>query len=408
MAEPTLLDFLRPAASRLCGGGDARQSRPLRFGCVFCWAIAAARRMRERPASPGAAALGAIADTIGESVEFVGFGLMVCGSVAAAMSATHWATADITLRETREELARRRAPAGVNPLLGAAYAMLAAGLALSALPANRVATVTHLRGALPAELCVELIAAAEAHARGHGGWTCERHRHHPTEDLPFAWLKPGPAHAAARARLDALYAAVARAEKRRFRRVRELDVFVVRYAPGAQPSLEEHADRGHLSFNVLLSAPDDFEGGGTSFRGLELGGVGQGDALVHAARLAHAGEAVTAGTRYILVGFLEIEPAGAAPDDDDDDGDGAAGGRAPRDGLSWRPSPWHAWGGTAWSCRLAEHVAGEPGLDVLPSRWIDATALAAIAALAVPPALAISRRPRGQRRSRLLAGRSKE
>ena len=61
-------------------------------------------------------------------------------------------------------------------------------------------------------------------------------------------------------------------------------------------------------------------------------------------------------------------------------------------------------GGTSWSCRLAEHVASEPGLDVLPSRWIDATALVAIAVLAVPPALAVSRRPRGKRRSRILAG----
>ena len=71
--------------------------------------------------------------------------------------------------------------------------------------------------------------------------------------------------------------------------------------------LEPHKDGSAYSFNLLLSSPSDFEGGGTAF---ELLGwekplsVGRGEALLHEGGLMHCGVPVRSGLRYVLVGFL--------------------------------------------------------------------------------------------------------
>ena len=43
------------------------------------------------------------------------------------------------------------------------------------------------------------------------------------------------------------------------------DAFVVRYDAAGQGGLATHTDDSELSFNLLLSDPTDFDGGGTSF-----------------------------------------------------------------------------------------------------------------------------------------------
>ena len=43
------------------------------------------------------------------------------------------------------------------------------------------------------------------------------------------------------------------------------DAFVVRYDAAGQGGLATHTDDSELSFNLLLSEPADFDGGGTSF-----------------------------------------------------------------------------------------------------------------------------------------------
>ena len=43
------------------------------------------------------------------------------------------------------------------------------------------------------------------------------------------------------------------------------DAFVVRYDAAGQGGLATHTDDSELSFNLLLSEPADFAGGGTSF-----------------------------------------------------------------------------------------------------------------------------------------------
>ena len=51
------------------------------------------------------------------------------------------------------------------------------------------------------------------------------------------------------------------------------DAFVVRYDAAGQGGLATHTDDSELSFNLLLSDPSDFGGGGTSFEAAGETGV---------------------------------------------------------------------------------------------------------------------------------------
>jgi len=100
-------------------------------------------------------------------------------------------------------------------------------------------------------------------------------------------------------------------------RLRVHDAFVVKYcAATGQRHLPVHVDQSHLSFTLALNGhadpmhtdPDEvFVGGGTFFEALgsvccpEAGGM-----TVFPGRLLHGGEGISAGTRYIVAGFLYI------------------------------------------------------------------------------------------------------
>ena len=102
-------------------------------------------------------------------------------------------------------------------------------------------------------------------------------------------------------------------------------------------SLGAHYDDTLLSFSALLADPSSFEGGGTHFptslwvedgigneeQALTASGSKSrrrakktttrtlqpqsiGDLVVHCGRLTHSGLAVTAGLRYLLVGFVRV------------------------------------------------------------------------------------------------------
>ena len=83
------------------------------------------------------------------------------------------------------------------------------------------------------------------------------------------------------------------------------DAFVVRYEPDGQRGLAPHLDDSELSFNIALSDPDAFSGGGTSFEATgQTLRPQQGQMVSHFGRVFHAGEPVTSGTRHILAGFV--------------------------------------------------------------------------------------------------------
>ncbi|KAH8044323.1 mandelate racemase/muconate lactonizing enzyme [Aureococcus anophagefferens] len=124
-----------------------------------------------------------------------------------------------------------------------------------------------------------------AERRVAGGWQTTRHATHPTTDFslhdaPHIWAVCAPIVAAVV--LPALRAAFFAAGDPA-RGLEVDDLFYVRYdadAPGAQTELEAHRDASLLSFSVAMSSPGDF--------------------------VLHAGEAVTAGVRDILVGFVAV------------------------------------------------------------------------------------------------------
>ncbi|KAG2173174.1 hypothetical protein INT43_004548 [Umbelopsis isabellina] len=84
------------------------------------------------------------------------------------------------------------------------------------------------------------------------------------------------------------------------------DLFIVRYCHDAQRGLQMHTDGCLISFNVLLNARTEFDGGGTIFETLDAPiEIDQGDCVVHDAHVKHGGMDITRGTRFILVGFVD-------------------------------------------------------------------------------------------------------
>ena len=87
------------------------------------------------------------------------------------------------------------------------------------------------------------------------------------------------------------------------------DLFFVRYdatTAEGQRALEPHRDGSILSFNIALSSPEDFVGGGTRFVGADVvvSARRAGDLIAHSGKVLHAGDPITAGVRCILVGFV--------------------------------------------------------------------------------------------------------
>ena len=74
--------------------------------------------------------------------------------------------------------------------------------------------------------------------------------------------------------------------------------------------MDLHADGSLFTFNLLLTDPSSFEGGGTIFT--HPGGDGhtvtvpRGAALVHSGGRVHGGREITQGTRNLLVGFMGL------------------------------------------------------------------------------------------------------
>jgi len=157
-----------------------------------------------------------------------------------------------------------------------------------------------------------LITAANEHAMSVGGWgspNTTRHRQYPTTDMSLSDIPDGKAVAATRASIcNLLLPSLGSIFGVPQHLLSIIDIFIVRYAfeDGIQNHLPLHTDGSRYSFNMLLSSPDDFDGGGTFFEVLDRTcKPGQGEVLLHRGDLRHAGMPVTRGTRYILVGFVD-------------------------------------------------------------------------------------------------------
>lgn len=179
-------------------------------------------------------------------------------------------------------------------------------------PQNQTSTIAQMP-LLTVQECELVTKHAEEHAKAHGGWQKKRHRNYPTTDLPLYDVKALSAwwNNTVQPRLETAM--------RKLLDVHDSDVFVMRdlfvvkYTSEGQRGLELHSDGSHLSYNVLLSPSDDFEGGGTYFRGpAQEIHPPQGSVLLHESHTMHQGLNVTTGQRFILVGFVWVSPASSS------------------------------------------------------------------------------------------------
>ena len=142
-------------------------------------------------------------------------------------------------------------------------------------------------------------------ANNYGKWTSNRHEHYPTTDIPvdnIPDLNVDDELEKIRDICKCKYLLEADSI------IEPFDIFVVKYDANGQSKLDLHRDRSNLSFILLLSHPDDFVGGGTYY---ELTNKTvtpeQGGLVLHCGKVRHAGITITSGTRYILIGFMNIK-----------------------------------------------------------------------------------------------------
>jgi len=153
--------------------------------------------------------------------------------------------------------------------------------------------------------CSWIISECEKYAEKNGGWTTKRHLKYPTTDLPVESVKPIIGFI-----FESLKIITSKIKKSYGLNdeivIDYRDLFIVKYKEDQQNFLELHKDGSFLSFNILLSDASDFEGGGTYFDdGLIMKGE-QGDLILHSSKMKHSGLPITKGTRYLFVGFANM------------------------------------------------------------------------------------------------------
>ena len=177
---------------------------------------------------------------------------------------------------------------------------------------SRLLSAHAFHGAFTPDQITTVVGLVNAHVAEHG-WLTKRHSSHPTTDFslhdaPHIWAVCEPI--VSRIVLPTLHAMFFGAGETGAA-IAINDLFYVRYdadTDGAQRELEAHRDGSLLSFSVAMTSPDEFEGGGTRFVGADrvMRPGAAGDLVAHSGKVLHAGEAVTAGVRDILVGFITV------------------------------------------------------------------------------------------------------
>jgi len=158
-------------------------------------------------------------------------------------------------------------------------------------------------------VCKFIIEESEKYAEKHG-WTTSRHINYPTTDIPVKSIKT------IINLVDNLIKYDIFPLFQKYYNINKYfldygDIFIVKYDIDFQNKLEKHRDGNLFSFNVLLNSPSEFTGGGTIF---EINGTDilvnntQGGIVLHNGQLLHAGNEITNGKRYLLVGFIKYLP----------------------------------------------------------------------------------------------------
>ena len=166
-------------------------------------------------------------------------------------------------------------------------------------PLDKIVTIGSF---LDVPLCEEIITKSEK----YGKWTKNRHAFYPTTDIPVEEI-PGLSFIREEflPKISNLaktyYGLEAQAT------IKPFDLFVVKYEVGGQDHLALHRDKSEISFVILLSDAKDFDGGGTFYETKnKTVSPEQGGLVMHCGQVRHAGKKITRGTRYILIGFLDV------------------------------------------------------------------------------------------------------
>jgi len=170
-------------------------------------------------------------------------------------------------------------------------------------------------GVLSESTCEHVLAAALSAAEARGGWDIDRHGKYRTTDMPLTAIGP----VLEPLLREAVYDRILRPLCARYigqdalpEHLRFSDTFFVKYeadGASAQTGLSVHTDGSTFSFNVLLSDPADFEGGGTFIEPARATvRPRRGAAVVHSGQVRHGGAPISSGRRMLLVGFIGVEP----------------------------------------------------------------------------------------------------
>lgn len=155
------------------------------------------------------------------------------------------------------------------------------------------------------EVCNWIITETENYASMTGGWTTRRHDKYPTTDIPVERI-PHVFNLVI-ASLGSLFNKMLKSYGvDTIGKIDVADLFIVKYDECGQKTLDMHNDGSFLTFNMALNSEGDYDGGGTLFEDGVIMRVGQGDVVWHCGQIKHGGLPITRGTRYLLVGFLNL------------------------------------------------------------------------------------------------------
>jgi hypothetical protein len=155
-------------------------------------------------------------------------------------------------------------------------------------------------------ICDWIIKESESYASTNE-WLTNRHAQYPTTDIEIVNLPPVfsfftfVGFSKVKNLLEKLYSIV-------INKFNVEDLFIVKYQVGQQTNLDSHVDGGNdtnFTFSILLN--NEFEGASIDYKDGGSLNPSCGDIMFHTKFHQHAVSPLTKGTRYVLVGFLNIE-----------------------------------------------------------------------------------------------------
>ena len=156
-------------------------------------------------------------------------------------------------------------------------------------------------------ICDWIVIESEKYASLNGGWLTTRHKTYPTTDIEieniptiFSFLFTS-VFKEVKQKIETLYSI-------NIAKFNVFDLFIVKYDMNGQTDLGMHKDgadnESNFTFSILLN--DDFGGCGLRYEDGGIVNPKKGDMMIHTKNHAHMVESLEKGTRYVLVGFLEI------------------------------------------------------------------------------------------------------